>query len=335
MTDNKLAYKIFELADAFQGSATLFFAVQNGIFDLLETPTTSFEIAKKMNWLEWKTTIFLNALVSLDLIEKNDIFFSNTNLASNTLVRNKKSYQGDIIEHERLQWKLWSTMGEILTSDNATSEQQNIRLEQENYDNHVFHNAMLQLAEELIEYVVCLDIWQNKKMVIDLAGGHGLYLAKLTNLHRSIIGEVWDLKSAENAAKTVFRTYNLENQLTFKQKDITLKSSYAGVKCDGILINHCLHHFTPSQVSEMIDNCVRILEIGGCISLVESYLESNLVSPRDSAMFSLYMMVNRVNGQVHATEWIANELKKHGLLVTVNRLKNPGDDALIIATKVK
>ncbi len=327
------SYKILELADAFQGSAVLFFANKEELFNLLENPITAKEISSIKNWQIWKTEILLNALVALDLAIKQQNKYSNTKLTSTILVKGKSTFQGDIVEHERLQWNLWNSLDKVMTSENATTEQQDVRLIQESYDNNVFHNAMMQLADELIDYVIKIEGWETKKKVIDLAGGHGLYLAKLAAKHPQLCGEIWDLESANQSANVVITEFNLANKVKFCNKDITQSASYINQKCDGILINHCLHHFKPQEASDILKACVDILENGGIISLVESFLETDKTSPSSNALFSMYMMVNRQFGQVHSSDWIANELSKHGLQVEVNRINNPADDALIVARK--
>ncbi len=220
-----------------------------------------------------------------------------------------------------------------MTTESATGEQQDIRFIQESHDNNVFHNAMRQLADELADYVVQIEGWNTKKKVIDLAGGHGLYLAKLAKKFPQLGGEIWDLPSAKQSAINLITELALASKVQFIEKDITEDASYKNQKCDGILINHCLHHFKPEQVSAFLKLCSEMLEKNGIIAMVESHLKQDLTTPPSNALFSMYMMVNRQYGQVHSTEWIANELSSFGLAVEVKEINNPGEDALIVARK--
>lgn len=333
MEKNLQSTKIFEMADAFQSSSILFFANKEKLFDILDSPASVDEVSNKKSWLTWKTKILLDSLVALDLLTKKNEQYQNTETTSKFLVQTKPTYQGDIIEHERLQWTLWNSLDKIMTTENATDEQQDIRFIQESHDNNVFHNAMRQLADELADYVVKIDGWNTKRKVIDLAGGHGLYLAKLAKTFPQLGGEIWDLPSAKQAANYLINELQLASKLQFVEKDITEASSYRNQKCDGILINHCLHHFQPQQVSAFLKSCSEMLEKDGIIAMVESHLKPDLTSPPSNALFSMYMMVNRQYGQVHSTEWIAKELSSFGLSVEVKEMNNPGEDALIVARK--
>ncbi len=325
--------KIFDIADAFQSSAILFFANKEKLFDLLDSNKTVEQIAIEKKWLIWKTRILLDSLVALGVLNKDNSRYINSPAASAFLVTGKKTYQGDVVEHERLQWTLWNSLDKIMTTESATGEQQDIRFVQENHDNNVFHNAMKQLADELADYVVEIEGWNTKKKVIDLAGGHGLYLAKLAIKFPQLAGEIWDLPSAKQSANNLINEFGLASKLQFIEKDIIEEASYRNQKCDGILINHCLHHFQPEQVSAFLKSCSEMLEKDGIIAMVESHLKPDLTSPPSNALFSMYMMVNRQYGQVHSTEWIAKELSSFGLSVEVKEMNNPGEDALIVARK--
>ncbi len=117
--------KIFEMADAFQSSSILFFANKEKLFDVLETPMSAEEVSNKKGWLPWKTRILLDSLVALDLLTKKNAQYQNTEATSKFLVQTKPSYQGDIVEHERLQWTLSEFVGQ--NNDNRKCDRRTAR----------------------------------------------------------------------------------------------------------------------------------------------------------------------------------------------------------------
>jgi len=334
MDKNLQSTNIFEIADAFQTSSILFLANKEGLFDILETPSTVESVANKKKWLDWKTKILLNSLVALNLLRKEDIYYQNTEASSKFLVRSKTTYQGDIVEHERLQWNLWNSLDKIMITKEATVEQQDIRFIQENHDNNVFHDAMKQLADELTQHIIKIKGWHQKKKIIDLAGGHGLYVAELIKSYPNLNGEIWDLSSAKTSATNLINEFGLADKLIFLEKDITNELSYVNQKCDGILVNHCLHHFHPKQVYEILKLCYNMLDANGTIAMIESQLNIDLVTPKSNALFSMYMMVNRQHGQVHSTNWIVRKLVELGFKVETKNICNPSEDTLIVARKI-
>jgi|SanBayMetagenome_1026888.scaffolds.fasta_scaffold01393_6 hypothetical protein len=325
--------KIFDLADLFQLSAILFFANKENIFDLLVEKQTFELIAQYKNWIPWKTKVILDSLVAMELIKKEGIYYQNFQFTTLALSKKSKDYIGDLLEHERLQWKVWSKIENILVSEDITQEQQEIRLENDEYANHVFNSAMAQLSNDLIDYVLNLSDWHDKNYVIDIAGGHGVYLAKLIQKYPQISGEIWDLSTSKDYAIKVINDFNLSHKIKFVEKDITLKESYSNIRCNGILINHCLHHFLDNQVMDIFNYVFNILDEGGIISIIEPYLDENCIEPKSNVIFSAYMMINRQYGKLHDSLWIEHKLKDIGFKVETKQLNNLENDIMFIARK--
>lgn len=324
---------IFNLADTFQYSAQLFFAYSEGIFEILESHASAQSIAESKGWITWKTTVFLDGLVALGLLEKNDKNYHNTPASSQALFTGSKCFIGDLIEHERLQWNLWGNMESILKTDKATTLQQDIRLNEESYALDIFHKAMQQLATDLLPEVITLPHWKNSKFVLDLAGGHGMYLIHLALTYPELKGEVWDLEEARALCEQLINQHQLGNRLRFITKDLTKLESFKDVRCDAVMLNHCLHHFSPEEVYGIFRNIESSLIATGFISIVEATLNEDHVSPPSNALFSTYMMINRRNGQLHPTNWISEQLNSIGFSVSRRDLDSLEHDSLLIASR--
>ena len=330
--DNRLtAGDLMDLGDLFQISATLFTAVDLKVFDYLSEPRCHKQVASEYGWVPWKAEVFLKALVSQKLLKFNGESYYNSEISTQALVTTSKEYIGDALLHEKLQWQLWNSIDDIMKTSSSTSLQQEVRFLAEARDNEIFHRAMRQLAQPLAKSVTELQLWKQNSRILDLAGGHGLYLVKLLQKLPLATGEIWDLSTAENIARETIREANLEDRITFYTKDITDHANYASSYFDHILINHCLHHFSPQTVKDILSMCLNILSPNGSIIMIESRLEKGGVSPPENAMFSLYMMVNTQDGRVHEPSDICQILQSLGLDTYSRPLNNPGDDVLMVA----
>jgi uncharacterized protein YqcC (DUF446 family)/ubiquinone/menaquinone biosynthesis C-methylase UbiE len=326
---------VFDIADRYCEAALLQFAHAAGLFETLTVPLRGDEVATTKNWIPRKTGILLDALVSLGLLDKAAGAYRISNVAAQCLVRAAPNYIGGLVEHERLQWALWGRMEDVLSSENPVDGQQDLHLPADAEANRVFHSAMAELSLDLLEAVVSLPEWTGKRYVIDLAGGHGTYLATLATRHPELHGEVWDLPSAALSAEATFQQYRVGDRVVFRTRNIADERSYNGVKMDGVLLNHCLHHFTADVMRDIITYAFRALEPGGIMIILDVFLERDKVRPVSGAIFSLYMMMNTVFGEVHPTDEIASVARKLGMDVTVKRLDNLEDDAILIARKAK
>jgi SAM-dependent methyltransferase len=324
---------IFGIADRYCDSAALHVAHRYGIFDLLTEARTADDLASALGWQGRKTAILLHALVALGLLQKHGVKFCNTPGTSSALVRESPDYIGDLIEHERLQWALWGRLDEVLASEGPIDGQQDVRFATDGEANDVFHRAMAQLSNDLVDRVVELDCWNDKRLVIDLAGGHGRYLARILQRLPEGKGEVWDVASARIHAERMFRDHSVESRASFREKNILDPASFDGVEADGLLLNHCLHHFNASEMRLVLANAVSMLRPQGAITILDVDLSSDRVTPHENAMFSLYMMVNVSNGEVHPTQEIADHLSSLGCDVALERLDNLEDDFLLVGRK--
>jgi uncharacterized protein YqcC (DUF446 family) len=324
---------VFDLADSYCEAALLQFANSVGLFEVLKGPLCKHDIAARLGWVDRKTGIVLDALASLGFLEKKEECYQNSSLTNDCLLRASPGYIGDLIEHERLQWSLWGRMEEVLRSKSPVTGQQDLVLPKNSQANNVFQAAMMQLSHEIADTVAGLPCWKNKRAVIDLAGGHGKYLALLAERNPGVYGEIWDLPCAENFAERTIEDSNLRNRIKFRSKDISVPENYVPDSADGALLIHCLHHFSNLAMRQVIESTFKMLRLGGVLVVVDVFLEGNRIEPVSGAMFSLYMMMNTCHGEVYPIVDLADVMKDVGFRCEVRRLGNMEDDALIIGIK--
>jgi SAM-dependent methyltransferase len=329
----KSVQDVFDLADSYCEAALLQFANNAGLFEILKVPASAQQVAGNLGWVVRKTGIVLDALASLGLLVKNDECYQNSFVTNACLLRSSPEYIGDLVEHERLQWALWGRMDEVLRNTSAVQGQQDLVLPTNSKANDVFHSAMMQLSREIADTVAGLPCWSDKRRVIDLAGGHGRYLAFLAEHNRALCGEIWDLPSAQRFAEQTLKEYSLQDRITFHAKDIGLPENYRPDSADGALLIHCLHHFSDAGIRQIMQAVFKMLRPGGTLVVVDVFLERNRIEPISGAMFSLYMMMNTRYGEVYPISELAEVMQQVGFQTEVRRLGNMEDDALIIGMK--
>ena len=259
--------------------------------------------------------------------------YRNSPAADAVLVNGQPGYIGDLIEHERLQWDLWGRMESVLRSQEAVPGQQDLTLPANEYANAVFHRAMMQLAGELLGLVAGLPKWAGVRHVLDLAGSHGLYLAEVAKRHPRLTGEVWDAPSARRNAESVIAAHGVTGRVRFVQRDIGDHKSYEGASADAVMLNHCLHHFARAGVRAIAESVAGLLPSGGLVTILDVHLEADRIVPAENALFSLYMMVNTVRGQVHPTGDIAAIFTEAGFAVETRLLDSLEGDFLMVGRK--
>src|SRR4051812_997508 len=107
---------ILQLGLGFWASKTLLSAIELGLFSVLSSgPKTREELAKELQLHPRGSADFLDALVALGVLAREDGRYSNTPETGLFLDRGKSSYMGGLLEmaNERL-YTFWGSLTEAL-----------------------------------------------------------------------------------------------------------------------------------------------------------------------------------------------------------------------------
>ncbi|ASV38820.1 methyltransferase [Pseudomonas sp. NS1(2017)] len=307
---------LVKLSDQYRQSAILHFAVAQRIFDQTAQPATALAISQQMGWVTNKTKIFLNGLVALGLLKKNQDTYVNQPLSQRFLVSHSVEFIGPIIDHQRLQWQNWPRLGEILSSAESMDFQQENRFKHDIAARDAFNDAMVRFSQPMVDVLKALPVFAGATKVIDLAGGHGTYIAEIARRHPQVQGEIWDLAATRQSAESTLEKFQLAGRLTFKERNLLDLARYEGERADVVMVNDCLHYFTREETQALLRSAAQLVNDGGSLLVLSMTLDSDEIHPALSADFSLHMMVNTVHGELHPTRWIAEQIAAQGFEVT-------------------
>ncbi len=326
---------LFKMADGFHDSALLHFAHYSGLFELLSEPSDVDMIAGRMSWNPRRTRILLNALVALELVDKDPYsgHFFNSQIVDRHLLVSSAEYMGNVVEHQRRQWDTWARIGESLAASEPLPWHQERKMRRDKTSSESFHLAMKNLARANMTNFLATPISSGNKFIIDMAGSHGLYLASLAAQNSGVTGEVWDVEEARNIAEGTFREMHCDERCSFVVKDISAQESYIGVAADVVLLNDCMHYFEPDTVCQIIGNATSVLRPHGHLLLATQLLNRDEVTPTSSAGFSMHMMLNSFHGGLHATPWLMGIMREHKLSVEQAPLDPTGRYVLLAGLK--
>ena len=107
---------------AFQKSRVILTGLELGIFTLLDDKVKgSDEIAKQIGADKRATDRLMNALCSLDYLEKNGGKFSNTEVSKKYFVKGKPDFMAGLI-HAANQWHSWTTLTDVVTKGTSVMQ---------------------------------------------------------------------------------------------------------------------------------------------------------------------------------------------------------------------
>ncbi|MCX8070495.1 MAG: hypothetical protein N2738_08330, partial [Thermodesulfovibrionales bacterium] len=94
----------------FRTARALLTANNLGIFEITKNPLSSEQVSKHLNLNTMATTILLDSLVALGLLQKKKGQYQNTALTNRLLVKGSHFYQGDMLRHADTMWHNWSVL---------------------------------------------------------------------------------------------------------------------------------------------------------------------------------------------------------------------------------
>ncbi|WP_340613304.1 methyltransferase [Xenorhabdus thailandensis] len=307
---------LVKLSDQYRQSAVLHYAVAEKIFDFTQKKCTPAMLASHFNMVESKVVILLNALVALGLLSKEGDTFLNTALTMQYLTSDSADYIGAIIEHQHLQWDNWPRIGEILRSKTSLNFQQENRFKHDKRARDAFNDAMVRFSQPMRDVVSNLSVFRNANTVIDLAGGHGTYLAEILRHYPQLTGQIWDLPTTRKAAQKTIAYYQLNDRLEFCEKNLLDPLNFSGEHADIVMLNDCLHYFDEPEALEILRQAADLVNPKGALLILTMTMDENRITPPLSADFSLHMMVNTNHGELHPTPWIIRIMEANGLSVS-------------------
>ena len=277
--------ELLNLATGYQKAKVLFTFTELGIPDILrEKPLTAKAVSKitRINSLAMER--FLNAAVSIGVLEKEDVNYKNSALGEQFLLKNGKFYLGGQIKrYSERSYPVWQDLTEHLknweygeTSESTPEdEDQGAEAMAEQHNLSLLHGYALARAFDFSKY----------KKVLDLGGGTGAMSIGLCRRHPDLRAIVFDLPENIEIARKYVEESGLENRIECVGGDFQKDELPAGF--DAALLANFM---SVADVSENKRTLARIfdgLPKGGACLLSGLIMDDSRLSPAAAVLFCL------------------------------------------------
>ncbi|HEU4498330.1 MAG TPA: methyltransferase dimerization domain-containing protein, partial [Sphingomicrobium sp.] len=124
MNERPLPDRILQLGFGFWGSKAVLSAVELGLFtELARSPADASAVAQRLGLHSRSARDFLDALVALNVLEREDGIYRNTAVTDLYLDRAKPSYIGGILEMANARlYRFWGSLTEALRTGEPQNE---------------------------------------------------------------------------------------------------------------------------------------------------------------------------------------------------------------------
>jgi hypothetical protein len=327
---------VLKLGMGFWASKTLLSAVELGLFtELAKGPADGVALQKKFGLHTRAAADFLDALVSLKVLERANGLYRNAPDADLFLDKAKPSYVGGILEmaNGRL-YGFWGSLTEAL----KTGGPQNEAKRGENFFAALYADparlrgflaAMSGLSAGAAHTLAGKFPWADYKTFADVGAAQGMVPVALAAAHPHLTGVGFDLPPVRPVFEEFIAAQGLASRVKFQAGDFFAD---ALPKVDVIVMGHILHDWNLDQKRALIAKAYAALPKGGALIAYDAIIDDERSENTFGLLMSINMLIETPGGQDYTGAECQAWMRAAGFSSTrVERLVGP--DSMVIGIK--
>jgi hypothetical protein len=297
---------IMQLGTAFWGSKTLLSAVELGLFSELSAsgPQDAEALRERLGLHARSARDFLDALVALGMLERDDGLYSNTPSTDLFLDRSKPSYVGGLLEMANARlFGFWNSLTEGL----RTGEPQNEAKSADAESAGSFFDAIYADPQRLRGFVkamtgVSIGVahalaasfpWERYQSVIDIGCAEGCVPVQIALAHEHIGGGGFDLPVVGPLFDEYVAQAGLGERLRFHAGDFFAEPLPAA---EVLIMGHILHDWSAEEKRLLLAKAHAALPDGGALIVYEAIIDDDRRENAFGLLMSLNMLIETPAG---------------------------------------
>ena len=239
-------------------------AVEMGVFNQLKDFRSSDEVADTLETHPDNTRRFLDALATIDLVEKTDGMYRNHPIAQSFLTEDSPVNLGPMFQL-MLKWSIdpLDNLHKLVKDGPMPSESS------EDFDSEALWArsakdsaawALGEMGRKIGRIVSKLPGFPGFQKMLDLGGGHGIFALYIVNAHPEMKGIVFDRPAVLEVAKGFIQQYGMTGRVDVKAGDYMaddLGSDYDLIWASATL------NFAKDRIDELVSKIFDSLKPGG------------------------------------------------------------------------
>jgi precorrin-6B methylase 2 len=305
---------LLQLGFAFWGSKALLSAVELGLFTALaQGPQTGKALTAELGLQTRGTTDWLDALVSLGMLERSGDEYANTAATGLYLDRAKPSYLGGILEMANARlYPFWGSLTEALRTGHPQNEAKAgedffAALYQDQGRLRQFLHAMTGLSMGAALAIAQKFPWHHYHTVIDIGAAEGGVPVELARHHPHLTGGGFDLPAARGTFEEYVASHRLTDRLSFYPGDFFVDPL---PPADVLVMGHILHDWSQEEKIQLIRKAYQALPPGGALIVYESIIDDDRRANTFGLLMSLNMLIETQAGfdytSADCRSWLAD-----------------------------
>lgn len=335
-TKNLTPDALLQLGLGFWGSKALLTAVELELFSVLaERPRNAQELTDRLGLQRRGTRDWLDALVSLGVLERSGDTYANTAEADTFLDRNKPSYVGGLLEMANARlYPFWGSLTEALRTGRPQNEakvgedffaalyEDPMRLEQ-------FLHAMTGISMGAAQAIAERFPWEQHMTVIDIGAAEGCLPVELARRHAHLTGGGFDLPAVAPVFEKYVAAHGLADRLRFYPGDFFTDPL---PNADVLVMGHILHDWALYEKQLLLRKAFDALPTGGAVIVYESIIDDDRRTNTFGLLMSVNMLIETQEGfdytGAECRSWLADAGFRHSYVEPL-----VGPDSMVVGIK--
>jgi precorrin-6B methylase 2 len=327
---------ILQLGLGFWGSKALLSAVELGLFTALaEGPADLAGLSKRLGLHHRGAGDFLDALVALKMLDRNDGLYSNTPASDLFLDRAKPSYVGSMLDMANVRlYQSWGRLTQALKSGRNQSEANQAEdlftaLYADPANLRGFLEAMSGVSLGAAQAIAAKFPWKDVKTFVDVGAAQGMVPVTLAQIHPHLKGIGFDLPAVKPVFEDFIAKTGLSDRVTFAAGSFFTDPL---PKADVIVMGHILHDWDLDEKRMLIAKAHAALDKGGALIVYEALIDDDRRENAFGLLMSLNMLVETPGGFDYTGADCQGWMREAGFSATsVTHLVGP--DSMVVAIK--
>ena len=327
---------IMRLGFGYWDSKTLLSAVELGLFsELAKGPLTQDEIRIRLNLHERSARDFLDALVALGMLQREQGKYGNTPETDLYLDRTKPAYVGGMLEMMSARlFRFWADLTEGLQTGQPQNEAKQggdlfdtlysdpQRLEQ-------FLSAMTGLSLGIAHAMARKFPWSQYQSFVDIGVAQGGLPVVLAQSHKHLTGVGADLQVVGPIFEKYVASHGLQHRLKFAKLDFFNEPL---PKADVVIMGHILHDWDLATKKMLLRKAYDALPADGALIVFEAIIDDERRTNSFGLLMSLNMLIETRGGFDYTGADCAAWMREAGFRHSrVEHLSGP--DSMVIGSK--
>nr|ABX71118.1 Lct35 [Streptomyces rishiriensis] len=320
-----------DIASGFWRARALFSAVELGLFThLAEGPATQEEIERSLGLHPSAAADFLDALVSLGLLDREDGRYANSAAAARYLDRTKDAYVGGFFTFMSYAlYPAWGRLTGLLRSGSRQEGQDDFGDWYKDLDQvRGFMDAMDSVSAPVTEELARRFDWSAYSTFADLGGARGNLTGHLVRAHPHLRGTTFDVPAIKPLFEEHAARLGVADKVAFQGGDFRTDPL---PEADVLIFGHVLHDWDDATRALLVGRATTPCA-GGALLIYEELLDDDRRGPARSLLMSLNMRLVRSGGSEYTAAESRVWLEAAGFTdITVEELT--ATERLIVARK--